>query len=76
MLFSTEVAFPHIVYSEELQMYEFCAETLVCRLIRGVDIPPYGLLRRGTIPRIVYSRESLMTAGSPLVFKAKNQPCT
>jgi hypothetical protein len=58
-------------------MYEFCAETLVCRLIRGVDIPPSGLLRRGTIPRIVYSRESLMTAGSPPpAFKAKNQPCT
>jgi hypothetical protein len=44
-------------------MSEFGAETLACRLPRRV-YTSYNLLWRVTTPHIVYSKESLLTAGS------------
>jgi hypothetical protein len=40
-----------------------CAETLACPLIWGNQYSTYCLIRRVTTPRIVYSGESLTTAG-------------
>ncbi len=44
-------------------MYEFCAETLACHLMQGVDIPVLFNTQSHYSPHR-YSRESLKTTGS------------